>query len=114
VRYSPGQKLWDSVFPPLTLFTNGYATVLIAARIWYFHRRDRAVLHDTLGWNPARTAVIVIESGAIYSATLVPFITLYQVKNNGGDILFNCIPQIIVSRNSIIRHSQFRLTAASI
>ncbi|KAF5312087.1 hypothetical protein D9619_003864 [Psilocybe cf. subviscida] len=94
-RYSPRQEVWDSAFPPLTLFTNGYATALIAARIWYFRRRERAPLNYTVSLSLGRTAAIVIESGAIYSATLIPFIALYQVKNNGGDILFNCIPQVI-------------------
>ncbi|KAF5311835.1 hypothetical protein D9619_003859 [Psilocybe cf. subviscida] len=119
--FSPAQEAWNTAFVILTLFTNGYATgasfihakspyafltgvreALIAGKIWYFQRKENEALKDPLCGNLGRTAAIVIESGAIYSVSLVVFIALYEVRSEGVDIMFNCLPHIIGIAFSLI------------
>jgi len=89
------QEAWNIAYIILTLFTNGYATALISARIWYFQRVQRETLGGSFSGGLGRSAAIVVESGAIYSASIIVFLVLYKIKSHGIAIMFNCLPHII-------------------
>jgi hypothetical protein len=96
-------------FFSLTLFTNfsstGKATLihsvpvpikplfiylaLIAARIWWVHRRVIGI--TTGGGNLAPAAVVIIESGAIYSLCLVLLLSLYLSGSYAQYILLDTV-----------------------
>ncbi|KAI0047512.1 hypothetical protein FA95DRAFT_1559059 [Auriscalpium vulgare] len=65
---------WIVSFFSLTLFTNFSCTALIAGRIWWVHRKTVAMVR---GRSIMPAAMVVIESGAIYSACLIILIALY-------------------------------------
>ncbi|KZP24249.1 hypothetical protein FIBSPDRAFT_822382 [Athelia psychrophila] len=83
---------WIISFFALTLFTNFIATFLIAFRIWRTHRRAGGL---TIGRSLVPTIVLVIESGAIYSATLVILISLYLSGSYAQYIALDAVTQII-------------------
>ncbi|THU98045.1 hypothetical protein K435DRAFT_600266, partial [Dendrothele bispora CBS 962.96] len=64
-------------FFSLTLVTNFCCTTLIAARIWWSHRRMAGNNMAVYGRSVMPAAVIIIESGAIYSVCLIILLILY-------------------------------------
>ena len=68
--------------------------VLIAARIWW-------VDHKTAGLLQSRTlkpiANIIIESGALYSASLLILLIMFLKKSWAKPIMVDLVVQIIVS-----------------
>ncbi|KZP11419.1 hypothetical protein FIBSPDRAFT_837549 [Athelia psychrophila] len=82
---------WVVSFFAITLFTNLVATFLIAFKIWTTHRRAGAISGASL----LPTLVIVVESGVIYSATLVVLISLYLSGNFAQYIALDAVTQII-------------------
>ena len=71
--------------------------VLIASRIWHIERRTRLFIN---GRSLSPTIVIIVESGAIYSATLISLLTTYLSGSWGQypvldsvSLLFLPIPQ---------------------
>ncbi|TFK37919.1 hypothetical protein BDQ12DRAFT_589292, partial [Crucibulum laeve] len=65
---------WIVSFFSLTLFTNFSSTTLIAFRIWWSHRRSAGIV---TGHSVVPAIVVIVESGAIYSACLVILLSLY-------------------------------------
>ncbi|KAJ3896862.1 hypothetical protein GG344DRAFT_84992 [Lentinula edodes] len=68
---------WIVSFFSLTLSTNFICTALVAYRIWYVNRAVMNFTHHS--WNPVM--LLVIESGAIYSATLLSLLILYKAES---------------------------------
>ncbi|KAF7969816.1 hypothetical protein HWV62_25940 [Athelia sp. TMB] len=83
---------WNISFFALTLFTNLTYTFFLAFKIWLTHRRAAASQVSSSLW-PA--FVIVVESGVVYSATLVVVITLWLNANYAQFIVLDAVTQII-------------------
>ncbi|KAF9477272.1 hypothetical protein BDN70DRAFT_862090 [Pholiota conissans] len=86
---------WIVSFFALTLTTNFTSTSesLIAFRIWWVHRRTRGILGSRRTILPAM--VVIIESGAIYSACLVILLSLYLSGSFAQYIVLDAVTQVI-------------------
>ncbi|KAL5513641.1 hypothetical protein ACEPAH_4040 [Sanghuangporus vaninii] len=84
---------WIVSFFSLTLFTNFSCTLLIAARIIWVHRRSSGALVGGTSVFPA--AMIIIESGMIYSACLIILLSLYLSGSFAQYILLDGVTQVI-------------------
>ncbi|PPQ80728.1 hypothetical protein CVT25_001848 [Psilocybe cyanescens] len=65
---------WAIAFFTLTLFINIISTTLIAFRIWWIHRKTKTIVS---GRSVLPAMVVIVESGAIYSACLIILLSLY-------------------------------------
>lgn len=86
---------WIVSFFSLTLFTNFSCTILIAARILYVHRRMSAALANTSTKSVFPAAMIIIESGSIYSACLIILLSLYLSGSFAQYIMLDAVTQMI-------------------
>lgn len=77
----------------MTLAVNLTCTVLIAVRILYFVKLTRNI--TVHGRNPASAAVIVIESGALYSICLVFLLALFGLENFAQYIALDAIVPMV-------------------
>ncbi|KAJ3841632.1 hypothetical protein EV361DRAFT_622033 [Lentinula raphanica] len=82
---------WIVSFFSLTLSTNVICTTLVAYRIWYVNRSIMNFTHHS--WNPVM--LLVIESGAIYSATLLSLLILYKTESWFQYVLLDAISPIV-------------------
>ncbi|KAH7874738.1 uncharacterized protein C8R40DRAFT_1046619, partial [Lentinula edodes] len=82
---------WIVSFFSLTLSTNFICTALVAYRIWYINRAVMNFTHHS--WNPVM--LLVIESGAIYSATLLSLLILYKAESWFQYVLLDAISPIV-------------------
>ncbi|KAJ3988526.1 hypothetical protein F5890DRAFT_1491209 [Lentinula detonsa] len=82
---------WIVSFFSLTLSTNFICTALVAYRIWYVNRSIMKFTHRS--WNPVM--LLVIESGAIYSATLLSLLILYKAQSWFQYVLLDAISPIV-------------------
>ncbi|KAJ7078381.1 hypothetical protein C8R43DRAFT_353872 [Mycena crocata] len=85
---------WIVSFFSLTLFTNFSCTALIAVRIWYINRqvtKAGAVWGRRLG----QSIIIIVESGAIYSACLIILLSLYLSGSYAQYILLDAVVQVV-------------------
>ncbi|KAH8116715.1 hypothetical protein DFH11DRAFT_1505454 [Phellopilus nigrolimitatus] len=83
---------WIVSFFTLTLFTNLYCTSLIAARIFWIHRKVQDAVN---GQSVLSAAMIIIESGATYTAFLVIWISLYLGGSYAHYIILDGVTQFI-------------------
>ncbi|KAH8116698.1 hypothetical protein DFH11DRAFT_1823245 [Phellopilus nigrolimitatus] len=83
---------WIVSFFSLTLFTNFSCTSLIAARIFWIHRKVQGVVSGTSVF-PAM--IIIIESGAIYSVCLIILLSLYLSGSFAQYIVLDGVTQVI-------------------
>jgi len=83
---------WIVSFFSLTLFTNFSCTTLIAGRIWWTHRRAIGLVG---GRSLVPAAVVIVESGAIYSACLVILLSLYLSGSFAQYIVLDAVTQVI-------------------
>ncbi|KAF9475584.1 hypothetical protein BDN70DRAFT_908071 [Pholiota conissans] len=67
---------WFYFFPTITLITNLLCTGLIAYRIWHINSRMGSLVGNSL----RPVLLLVIESGAIYSATLITLLIVYGTQ----------------------------------
>ncbi|KAE9384786.1 hypothetical protein BT96DRAFT_622171 [Gymnopus androsaceus JB14] len=84
---------WIVSFFSLTLFTNFSCTSLIAGRIWWVHRRTMGLVVSGHSLVPA--AVVIIESGAIYSVCLIILLSLYLSGSFAQYIVLDAVTQVI-------------------
>jgi len=82
---------WIVSFFSLTLATNTICTALVAYRIWSVNRL--VIKFSSHSWNPVM--LLVIESGAIYSATLMSLLILYKVESWFQYVLLDAISPIV-------------------
>ncbi|KAL5513677.1 hypothetical protein ACEPAH_4076 [Sanghuangporus vaninii] len=77
VIYVAKVKHWGTAFYAITLVTNFICTVLIALRIWWIgHHSSTSFKSRSL----SPILAIIIESGAVYSATLIAIIVTYTIR----------------------------------
>ncbi|KAI0311142.1 hypothetical protein OF83DRAFT_1152129 [Amylostereum chailletii] len=82
---------WITSFFSLTLSTNIIGTVLIAIRIWRINRLSKLVGTATL----MPVLLVVVESGAVYSATLIALLATYLAKSWAQYLLLDAISPIV-------------------
>ncbi|KAH7890367.1 hypothetical protein F5I97DRAFT_16588 [Phlebopus sp. FC_14] len=83
---------WVVSFFSLTLFTNFSCTSLIAMRIlWVHHRANTAISDRSL----VSAAIVIIESGAIYSVCLIILLSLYLSNSFAQYLMLDAVTQII-------------------
>ncbi|KAI1793790.1 hypothetical protein LXA43DRAFT_1059780 [Ganoderma leucocontextum] len=90
----------------ITLALNLIATSLIVYKIWSNEHRARAVFAGTGGSDTSalrRAMHIIIESGLMYSVSVVVFFVVYLASNNAQYGVSDCVVQIIgIAFNLII------------
>ncbi|EIM89322.1 uncharacterized protein STEHIDRAFT_43955, partial [Stereum hirsutum FP-91666 SS1] len=93
---------WNGAVFSLSLATNVIVTSLIACRVWY--DAEFASRFKGASFKYKRVLALVIESGMIYSSTLVIEITLYFLNNDAYYIIYDPIAQLtgIVSTMIIV------------
>ncbi|KAF8996233.1 hypothetical protein BDQ17DRAFT_1310457 [Cyathus striatus] len=84
---------WIVSFIAITFFTNFTCTILIALRIWWGQRQTKSIHVSGRSIGPA--AVVIVESGAIYSVTLIILLATYLSGNNAQFIALDAVTQII-------------------
>ena len=79
----------------LTLITNVLVTSMIAGRIWWLSKDARSYLARRHTVKYYQAIAVIIESGAIYSSSLVLMLILYTIKTHAERILYDAISQIV-------------------
>jgi hypothetical protein len=87
------QNGWVISFFVLTLLINGFATALIAGRIWWVPLRVTQIQGSNGNLGP--TSIAIMESGAIYSISLVILMVLYVKHTYAQNIVLDSMTQII-------------------
>ncbi|KAJ7668658.1 hypothetical protein DFH06DRAFT_1182191 [Mycena polygramma] len=82
---------WIVSFFSLTLATNIICTSLVAYRLWSINRQIEEFVNNR--FNPI--ILLVVESGAIYSATLMTLLILYKTKSWFQYVLLDAISPIV-------------------
>ncbi|THG98240.1 hypothetical protein EW145_g7459 [Phellinidium pouzarii] len=86
-------KHWIVSFFSLTLFTNVLCTALISFKIWWSERQLASFAHFSNNFKPVM--IIVIESGAVYSAALFALLGTYISGTWAYYFVLDSMPQII-------------------
>ncbi|KAJ7924222.1 hypothetical protein B0H13DRAFT_1864097 [Mycena leptocephala] len=87
---------WIVSFFSLTLFTNFSCTLLIAGRIWWINRQAGSAAEKISGRKLGPTIIIIIESGAIYSACLIILLSLYASGSYAQYIVLDGVVQVVL------------------
>ncbi|KAJ7598537.1 hypothetical protein C8J56DRAFT_168578 [Mycena floridula] len=100
MRIKPGELIfvkdlavWVLAFFSLTLTLNAVCTLVIASRIWYITRTTNSIRSS--GNNIWTVAIMLIESAAIYSASLFAMIGTYVAKSNSQYVTLDALPPIV-------------------
>ncbi|KAF8582151.1 hypothetical protein K439DRAFT_1618457 [Ramaria rubella] len=92
---------WVTSFNILTVATNIIATALIAGRIWIVSSRVHNLTHRrSTALYPV--VEIIVESGAIYAASLILLTVLYTTGNNAQYIVLDAVTPLIRSQQGIV------------
>ncbi|KAF7341620.1 hypothetical protein MSAN_02059400 [Mycena sanguinolenta] len=86
---------WIVSFFSLTLFTNFSCTSLIAGRIWWINHKAGRAARIISGRKLGPTIIIIIESGAIYSACLIILLSLYVSGSYAQYIALDGVVQVV-------------------
>ncbi|EJF60320.1 hypothetical protein DICSQDRAFT_63334, partial [Dichomitus squalens LYAD-421 SS1] len=101
-KIQPGESVFTSIITEwatalfsLSLATNVIITTLIASRIWALRRQASSTLgrRHTAKYTNAMT--IIIESGAIYSASVMTLLILYCRRTNAQYIIYDTVAQVM-------------------
>ncbi|KAF9468228.1 hypothetical protein BDZ94DRAFT_1209133 [Collybia nuda] len=84
---------WNGSLYILSLTTNVLVTILIAARIWYLSLKSGSSFANS-SFKYRRVLTLIVESGAIYSSSLIMLITLYFLNSNAFYIIYDPIGQL--------------------
>jgi len=82
---------WIVSFFSMTLATNVVCTALVAFRIWNINRQNFLAVGHSL----RPVMLLVIESGAIYSATLLTLLILYKANSWFQYVLLDAVSPIV-------------------
>jgi len=82
---------WITSFFSLTLATNIICTAIVVYRIWDINRESIVFAESSL----RPIMLLVIESGAIYSATLTLLLILYKVQSWFQYVILDAISPIV-------------------
>ncbi|KAA1474547.1 hypothetical protein DENSPDRAFT_781941 [Dentipellis sp. KUC8613] len=89
--FAPTTSRWIPAVYAMTLGTNLSATSLVAFRIWHVTR----VSADHRS-TPLRSIMnVVLESGAIYSATIIAALVTFVLKSNANYVILDLISPVI-------------------
>ncbi|KAK7033854.1 hypothetical protein R3P38DRAFT_738877 [Favolaschia claudopus] len=87
---------WGTALFSLSLSTNIVVTSLIAGRIWWIARTTQRLMGTTTSRRKYQNAVaIILESGAIYSVSLMTLLILYCSRTNAQYIVYDAQAQIM-------------------
>ncbi|TFK96167.1 hypothetical protein BDV98DRAFT_597846 [Pterulicium gracile] len=93
-QYAENLKKWFMVLYSVMLANNILSTTLIASRIWWRSRQSGSAL----GWRHQAKynwiIAIVIESGAIYSFSLLIYLVLYTIESQAQKLILDSLCQI--------------------
>ncbi|OCH86633.1 hypothetical protein OBBRIDRAFT_212845 [Obba rivulosa] len=97
--YVQHQTEITEAFFSCTLALNGICTGLIAGRIWWHQQSMKGLnVHTGMAMSLGRVATIMVESGAIYSSTLIVMIATYvSQKTLAFNVFLDITSPIIVS-----------------
>ncbi|KAJ6576705.1 hypothetical protein DFH09DRAFT_366223 [Mycena vulgaris] len=84
---------WILSFFSVTLATNIICTGLVAFRLWDINRQVKEFSESNHSFNPI--ILLVIESGAIYSATLMTLLILYKTESWFQYVLLDAVSPIV-------------------
>jgi len=90
--FSSALAPWITSFNVITAATNIIATALIAFRIWQI-QKPVSILSRRHSLNPVIS--IIVESGAIYAASLILLTALYTTDNDAQFIVLDAVTPII-------------------
>ncbi|KAI0352622.1 hypothetical protein OH77DRAFT_770519 [Trametes cingulata] len=82
---------WITAFFSMTFATNAICTALVAYRIWAINRAHLSFRHRRL----RPVMVLIVESGAIYSATLLALLILYNVDSWFQYVILDSVSPIV-------------------
>jgi len=92
-------KQWVASFFATTLITNGGCTILIALKIWLTERQTSAVFRSR---SALSVAIMIVESGAIYSIALVTVLALFLANSWAQYIVLDMVIQLTGIAYSLI------------
>jgi len=99
---------WILSFFSLTLATNLICTGLIAYRFWYINRKTLMPISD----HTRSIWLLIIESGAIYSATLMTLLILYKSESWFQYVILDAVSPIVgLVFSTIILRTSLGLTS---
>ncbi|KAK7028271.1 hypothetical protein R3P38DRAFT_2935081 [Favolaschia claudopus] len=84
---------WILSFFSLTLATNLICTILVASRIFYVNQLSKSFNVMSTSLRPV--ALLVIESGMVYSGTLMALLILYRAESWFQYVLLDAISPIV-------------------
>jgi len=82
---------WIVSFFSMTLATNIICTALVGFRIWFVNRQNMVLF----GHSMRPVLLLVIESGAVYSATLLTLLILYKTDSWFQYVLLDAVSPIV-------------------
>ncbi|TFK97090.1 hypothetical protein BDV98DRAFT_275205 [Pterulicium gracile] len=88
-------RVWGTAAYALSLLTNISVTGLIASRIWWMSRGVETHLGRHHSQVYTRIIALVIESGSIYSLSLIVFIIAYSLNTHGQKIANDALAQVV-------------------
>ncbi|KAK7056663.1 hypothetical protein VNI00_002380 [Paramarasmius palmivorus] len=86
---------WATTLFTLTFVTNVIVTSLIAMKIWRMARNTSTYLGRQHGLKYSRALVVIVESGALYSGSLLILLVLFTTNNEAQIILYSSVSQIV-------------------
>ncbi|KAJ7218284.1 hypothetical protein C8J57DRAFT_1537455 [Mycena rebaudengoi] len=89
--FSAALRDWPTAFSVMTLLVNAGCSSLIAYRIWVCNRQTQVLNLGTL----APIAVIVIESGMVYSISTIVVLALFRADTGAYKIAQDILMQLI-------------------
>ncbi|KAG8932143.1 hypothetical protein FRC02_001616 [Tulasnella sp. 418] len=94
--YVPKVDMWSYIAFSLTLATNILVTALIAFKLWWMSRQFKLALPDQTQKFYHRVIMVIIESGALYSASVAVLLAVYANRMSGATFLaLDVVPQIV-------------------
>jgi len=101
-KITPGENVfatniaeWGTALFSLSLATNILVTSLIAGRIYWISRKTKRLLGSKHSQKYQNAVAIIVESGAIYSVSLMTLLILYCLKTNAQYIVYDALAQIM-------------------
>ncbi|KIM81615.1 hypothetical protein PILCRDRAFT_821390 [Piloderma croceum F 1598] len=91
--FAPFISRWIKSFYATSLSTNLLSTLLLAYRIWSIDRQTLSVRVTKSHLRPILS--VVIDSGLLYSFTLVAALVCFTLESHGQNIILNMISPII-------------------
>ncbi|KAJ3012592.1 hypothetical protein NUW54_g1821 [Trametes sanguinea] len=82
---------WITAFFSMTFVTNFICTALVACRVWAMNRSTLSFKHHKL----RPVMVLIVESGACYSATLLALLILYNVNSWFQYVVLDAVSAIV-------------------